>query len=243
MGYAKTLISACLIVLVAMALLGAGGASASQPKAELQGGELFPVTFTGSGGEGTLETITVGGVVRTVTCTASTSSGEISSGTTAKNIKVSLTGCTLTAPVGSKLTCTSSKANSGEIQTVTLKGTLFYLVAGSSEVGVDLKPESGTTVATFTCGGVETLTVKEGVIGKLTPVNTLTNSFTLTFSQISGKQSPETYLSASGCAATKETLTTEGSGFENFLAIQSGIKGSETLTTAKTMKVVSTKCA
>lgn len=234
MKHAKTLIWAMLVALAAMAFLGAGTASASQPKAEPEGG-AFPVSFSGSGGEGTLETVAEGTKVRTVTCTSNTSSGEVNSATTAKNVKVIFKGCTTKGPFGT--------LNCGEIKTVALRGTLFYLVAGSSEVGIDLEPESGTTFATFTCGGIETLTVKGSVIGKLTPVNSLTKSFTLTFSQKSGKQEPETYLAATGCGATKDTLTTEGSGFEKFGPIQSGIKATESLTMGKAIKVASTKCA
>jgi hypothetical protein len=109
-----------------------------------------------------------------------------------------------------------------------------------------ISPESGTTFASFTCKGIflsETLTVSGGVIGELTPVNSLTNSFTLTFNQTGGHQAPETYLSNTGCSATKAVLSTTGSGAESFGPIQSGIKATESLTTSKKIKVAATSCS
>lgn len=243
MKYLKMLGLAALAALAVMAVVGAGTASASEPKAEPEGG-TFPVSFTGSGGTGILETTSEGGKIRTVHCTANTSAGEINTATSVKNVKVKFTGCTTSGPFGINLTCTTSGATSGEITTVALKGTLVYLTAGSSNAGIVIEPESGTTFASFKCGSflTETLTVTGKVIGKLTPVNSLTNAFTLTFSQSGGHQSPETYLASSGCAATKAVLSTTGSGLESFGPIQSGISATESLTTSKKVKVASTKC-
>lgn len=244
MKYLKMLGLAALAAMAVMAVVGAGTASASEPKAEPEGG-TFPVTFTGSGGTGILETTSEGGKIRTVHCTANTSSGEINTATSVKNVTVKFTGCTTSGPFGNAWTCTSTGANSGEVRTVDLKGTLVYLTAGSSKVGVVLSPESGTAFASFTCKGIflsETLTVSNAVIGELTPVNTLTNAFTLTFGQTGGHQSPETYLASSGCAATKAVLSSTGSGAESFGPIQSGISASESLTTSKKVKVAATKC-
>lgn len=245
MRYLKMLGLAGLAALAVMAIVGAGTASASQPKAEPEGG-TFPVSFSGSGGAGKLETVAEGGVVRTVECEKNTSSGEINSATTVKSVHVNFTGCKASGPFGSKVSCTSPGASSGEIVTATLKGELVYIKAGSSEAGIDLKPESGTQFAEFTCGGIQKIAVTGSVIGKLTPVNTNTNSFTLTFSQSAGKQSPESYLSPSGCVSTKDVLFSTGTalffGAENFGPTQSGIEGSETLTTSKKIKVTSSSC-
>src|SRR5215218_7873499 len=154
MKYLKMLGLAALAAMAVMAVVGAGMASASEPKAEPAAG--FPVAFTGSGGTGVLETTPEGEAkkVRTVHCTANTSSGEINTATTAKNITVKFTGCTTSGPFGNAWTCTSSGASSGEIRTVDLKGTLVYLTAGSSEAGMVISPESGTTFASFTCKGI-----------------------------------------------------------------------------------------
>jgi hypothetical protein len=239
----KMLGLAALAAMAVMALVGAGTASASQPKAEPEGG-TFPVSFTGSGGAGTLETVSESGKVRTVTCTGNTSSGEVNSATTVKKVNVKFTGCTTSGPFGNNWTCTSSGAASGEVVTVALKGTLYYVKAGSSESGILLEPESGSTFASFTCKGIflsETLTVSGAVVGKLTPLNSLTSSFTLTFTQTAGVQSPESYLD-NACSAVKAVLSTTGSGAETFGPIQSGISATESLTTAKKIKIAATKC-
>lgn len=244
MKHLKGLGLMALAAVVAMAIFGAATASASEPKAEPEGG-TFPVTFTGSGGTGVLEVTPESGKVRTVHCTGNTSSGEISSANTAKNIKVDFSGCTTTGPFGNGWTCTTSGATSGHIVTNSLHGTLVYLTAGSNSTGILLKPESGTTFATFTCKGVllsETMTVTGTVVGKLTPINTLTNSFTLTFSQKEGHQEPSSYLSNTGCVVTATQLLSTGSGAEAFGPRESGISGSETLTTSKKIKVNATKC-
>jgi hypothetical protein len=212
-------------------------ASASQPKFEYESGQ-FPVSFAGSGGAGKLETVAEGTKVRKVNCNSNTSTGELSSATTVSNIVVKFKECTTTGPIGEKMSC-------GEIVTTKLKGKLYYLTAGSSEVGVDLEPESGTEFAKFVCKNIfvtETLTVTGSVVGKLTPVNTLANKFTLTFSQKAGHQEPEGYLAAVGCAFTKDVLSTTGSGSDVFGPIQSGVEGVETITTAENVKVVATKC-
>lgn len=247
MKHLKMLGLAAVAALAVMATIGAAAASASQPKVEPEGG-TFPVTFTGSGGAGKLETTPEGAEkkVRTVNCTENTSSGEVNSATTVKKVAVTFKGCTATGPFGIKLNCTTAGKAAGEIVTTTLKGTLVYIKSGSSEAGILLEPESGTTFAEFTCGGVQKLTVTGSLVGKLTPVNTLTNAFTLTFSQTAGVQSPEGYLAPTGCAFTKAVTSSAGTavgfGGENFGAIQSGVEGTESLTTSKKMKVVSTSC-
>lgn len=229
-----------LVAMLALAAFAAASASASQPKAELESG-AFPVSFTGSGGTGTLEVVPT--PTRTVTCTSNSSSGEIASATTTKKVKVVFKGCTSTGPFGIKVNCSSSGAATGEIVSSLLKGSLFYITAGSSEAGIDLEPESAPEFAKFTCGGIETLTVTGSVVGKLTPVNAaFGTSFTLTFTQSAGIQNPQGYLAATGCAFTKDTLNTAGTGFESF-SKQSGVSGTETLTTSKKLKIVSSKCA
>jgi hypothetical protein len=228
-----------LVAMLAFAAFAAS-ASASEPKAELESG-AFPVTFTGSGGLGVLEVLPT--PTRIVHCTANTSSGEISSATTAKKVKVIFKGCTSTGPFGIKVNCSSSGAATGEIVSFLLKGLIVYIKAGTSDTGIDLEPESGTEFAKFTCGGgIETLSVTGTVVGVLTPVNSaFTTAFTLTFAQKEGHQIPEGYLANTGCGFVKDVLNTAGSGFESF-SKQSAVEGTETLTTSKKMKVTASKC-
>jgi hypothetical protein len=238
----KALGSAAVAV-VLLASVTVQPAMASQPKFEPEGG-TFPVTFTGVGGAVLLETQNAGGVVRTATCSGNSSVGEINTATTMKNVTFKFTGCTATGPFGTNWTCTSSGAKSGEIATVALEGTLYYLKAGSSEAGVDFLVKGGGTVAAFTCVGVflnETFTVSKDAVGKLTPMNSLTNAFSLTFAQTGGHQEPSTYLNAV-CSATADNLSMSGSGAETFGGIGTGLSATESLTTAKKVKVNSTQC-
>lgn len=242
----KTL-SLSLAAVFVFGAMAAASASASQPKAELESG-AFPVSFTGSGGAGKLETVAEGTKVRTVNCTGNNSSGKISGATTISAATVKFTGCTATGPFGIKLGCKTSGAATEEIVTNALKGTLFYIKSGSSEAGVDLEPESGTEFAKFVCGGIQEISVTGSVVGKLTPVNAaFGTAFTLEFVQKAGLQSPEGYLAASGCGFTKDVLMSKGTslgfGGENFAAIQSGVEGKESITTGSKMKIVSNSCA
>lgn len=89
-----------------------------------------------------------------------------------------------------KAKCTSPGQTAGTIETVPLAGALGYINAAEHEVGVDLAPESGETVATFSCLGGFTLTgsVVMGITG---PLNTLTSSFGLYASVLFESQTNE----------------------------------------------------
>lgn len=243
MKYLKMLGLAALAALAVMAMAGAGMARASEPKMEPNS---FPVVFSGSGATSALETTSEGGKVRTVECSANSFTGEIQSFTTLKNVIFKFTGCTASGPFGTKWACVSAGAASGEVRTVSLTGTLVYLSPGSSAAGMLFSPEGGATFMSFTCKGIflsETLTVTGAVIAKLSPVNSLTNVFMLTFGQTGGHQVPETYLASSGCAATNAVLATSGSGAESFGPVQSGISATENLTFSQKIKVGSSSCA
>jgi hypothetical protein len=239
MSYLKLLGLAVVAAMAAMVVLGASLASASEPISESEGGKA--VTFTGAGGASTLEVLPEGGKSRTVNCTSSKSSGEFALASTEKFTKITFTGCTATGPFGTKVSC-SSGLMGGEIFTAALKATLVYLTAGSSEMGIDLEPEAGTTIATFTCG-FESMTVTGSVIGKFTPVNTLTTAYTLKFAQTGGKQAPESFLANVGCASVMDVLSVTGTGAEAFGPRQSGLALEEKLTFAKAVRMASTKCA
>jgi hypothetical protein len=231
----KTL-SVALAAVFVFGAIAAASASATQPKFEPEGG-AFPVTFEGSGGAGVLEVLPEGTKKRTVSCTSNTSAGNLGDSTTVKEVVVKFKECSTSGPFGEKVPC-------GEIVTTKLKGKLYYLTAGSSEVGVDFEPETAPEFAKFVCKNFlvnETLTVTGSVVGKLTPVNTSTTKFTLKFNQTEGHQEPLSLLNST-CEAKEATLMTTGSGSEAFGPRQSGIKGEESVTTAKAVTVTSTKC-
>lgn len=230
----KTL-SVALAAVFVFGAVAAASASASQPEVKLSAGET--VSFEGSGGAGVLEVLPEGTKKRTVSCSSNTSAGKVSDSTTVSEVVVKFKECFTSGPFGEKVPC-------GEIVTTKLKGKLYYLTAGSSEVGVGFEPESGTEFAKFVCKNIfvnETLAVTGSVEGKLTPVNTSTTKFTLTFKQTEGHQEPLTLLNAK-CETKESTLMTQGSGSEAFGPRQSGIKGEESVTMAKAIEVVSSKC-
>jgi len=230
---------AVLAAVLGMALIGVSGASASEPTVTTEGGGA--ATFTSKGTTGvTLEVVPEGTTTRVVSCTASSGGGEFNTTTTEKFGKMVFTGCTATGPFGKALTC-SSGSTGGEIATVALKATVSYLKMGDPEAGLVLEPESGTTIATFSCGSVESITVKGAFIGKITPVNTLTKTFNLKLAQKGGHQEPEVFLSSTGCKSTVGVLTASGTGNDTFSG-QAGIAMEQTLTFAKGVDITSTKC-
>jgi hypothetical protein len=113
--------------------------------------------------------------------------------------------------------CSSGANSCGTSGTVTsnrLQGTLGYISAAGKEVGLDLAPEAGGgALLEFTCeGGVGKVQVKGSVIGAITPVNTSTGSYTLTFALTkAGKQSITKF---EGGAEDVLELSKEGGAFE-----------------------------
>jgi hypothetical protein len=249
MGYLKTISRSVISALFVLALVGAGTAAASQPKVELEAGQVFPVAITGHGGTGELTTAPdASGKVRFVHCTSSTSTGSINSATTVTGVTAHFKECTASGPFGVKLTCTTPGRGAGEITTTTLKGTLVYTKTASTNAGVLLEPAFGTTVAHFICGGVQTLTITGRVIGELTPVNfPLSPSLTLQFTESNGVQSPNSYLAPTGCKhPTAVTLAAAGTalgfGGENFGPIHVGLLGDQILTLDKKVRIASPGC-
>ena len=124
----------------------ASGATYEQPvfygKAAI-GSVVGHVSFTGTGGEANLETSPAHSVVK---CTSGAASGEVTGPTTTKKSIVRFTGCTL-----SGFKCESGLVE-GESVTNSLEGTLGQ-IATSGKVGVMLKAETGTELASFTCDG------------------------------------------------------------------------------------------
>ena len=170
----RTLIMAFVAVL-AMSAVAAASASAALPEFS-----KTKVKVTGKSGAGTLETVTG----TKVTCTGGTSSGEITAEKTVSKTLVIFTGC-----ASSGFKCSTSGAASGELKTKELTGTLGYLTKSTKEVGLDLKPASGTEFIEFECaGGIVKVKVTGSVICPLTPVNTSTTTFTLTCKQKAGVQ-------------------------------------------------------
>jgi hypothetical protein len=129
--------------------------------------------FKGKGGKATLHTPAVGGVVE---CKSFKDEGHIATPTTENKVVSTFTSCT---SLGKK--CTSPGAKAGSIVTKNLAGELGYINKAKKEVGVLLKPESGTVLAEFNCEGLEIVT-SGSVIGTQTgDINTFSKSSTNTF--------------------------------------------------------------
>jgi hypothetical protein len=236
MKYLKSLGLAALAALSVMAFMGAGIASASEPKAEPTAPNVFPVGFHGHGGAGSLLTTSN----KSVECTTSVSSGEITSASTVQNAVVTFSGCTAFFGFAS---CTSAGEQTGSIKTNPLHGTLVYLETGSGKKGLLLKPASGTVFASFNCGGT-TITVSGEVLGEL--VAKSHTEYTLHFRRLSNAHpDPASYLSSVGCKHTSTTeslISTGHGGFSPFAASPAGISATQTITLTKPTALGGTGC-
>jgi hypothetical protein len=234
MKYLKSLGLAVLAALSVMAVMGAGMASASEPKAVPTSPNTFPVPFHGTGGHGELNTTSN----HQVTCGSSTSKGEISSETTAQNIEVTFTSC---KAFFGFVSCNSPGQAAGVVKTTVLHGTLVYL-SGSTK-GLLLKPAAGTHFATLECGGT-TITVSGQVLGRLAQVSH--TEWTLHFEMVEkGHQNPSSYQNPAGCAAISTTSALHAigtGGFTPFATSSAGIKGTQTVTMTKGTALTGAGC-
>ncbi len=181
--------------------------------------------FTGSGKALTLETVGKG----SLTCSASTSEGEYTGSKTQK-LTLTLTGCQL-GPKGKGGACQSASASSGEIRTASLEGQLEFIKENEEpatpEVGSDLKPSSGTNIATFECGG-KAVSVGGSVIVPVTALDTMASSFKYKALSSGGIQTPEEFE-----GGPKDVLSfNSGSGAE-----QAGLKTTETVTNEEPLEI------
>lgn len=152
--------------------------------------------------------------------TSSTSKGEVTSATT-MTATIVLSGCKYKGPLGK--VCTSAGAKEGEVKTAELTGSPHW-VKGKQAAGIDLKPKVSGNVAEFTCGTTEkeTLKLRGGVIGVLSPVSVKAKQLRLEFnaqgpilSKGAGIQEPTEWEREDGFK-TKDILELEGSGKEAF---------------------------
>jgi hypothetical protein len=93
-------------------------------------------------------------------------------------------------------------------------------------VGVDLKPASGTNVATFECGG-KAVSVGGSVIVPVTALDHMVTAFKLKAAQTGGKQSPEEFE-----VGPKDTLTFNEGGEE-----QAGLTATQTNTNEELLEI------
>ena len=231
-------VSLALVAVFAVSVAAAASASAAQPEF---GGATFPVTFKGKGGPGTLET-TLG---LKVTCEKDTITASLESAIKLGKVFVTLEGCKTTV-AGIALTC----GTGGTIKTNELSAVL-WLEPGTQkttkEPVIVLTPasfkEAAVNFAKITCENAskikETLTVQGGsLIGKISPKNTSTKNFKLTFNQTGGVQELLKLENSSG-TVTPKFLETKGEETLVFGFTQSGVQGTEEIETSAAVELKS----
>ncbi len=183
--------------------------------------------FTGTSGPVKLETV---GAKTSVACTGSSSAGEYT-GAKTQTVSVTFTGCQ-TGPKSKISSCQSSGAAAGEIKTGSLTGGIDFIKENEApekpEVGVDLKPSSGSTLVTFECGGAST-SISGSVIAPVTAVDKMSSTLKVTAKESGGKQSVEALE-----ASPKDTLTFEPSGGG---AEAGGLNATESRTSAEPLEI------
>jgi hypothetical protein len=141
---------------------------------------------------------TVGGT--TVTCGGVTSEGEYSGLKTVSNLKTTFTDCE-----GDGFKCTTSGAETGEIETSALQGELGVIekenpiTKAKPKIGLDLAAAAGANVTEFSCGvpGFEIHVVVTGSVIHQVKADAMVSEETETFTQNKGKQKPEAFEGAS----------------------------------------------
>jgi hypothetical protein len=198
-------------------------ASAGEWKLDSASGK-FPQSFTLSFG-GT--TLTTDGSSLKVSCNGLTGSGEYENSTTAKNVRLSLFGCTENL-FGSA--CTTAGQSTGTIETTVMTGhNVIIENLNPPYRGILFTPNAGH-FATFTCGGglVKDVVSGNGVIAQLT-IPAFCNS-----KAISGSLS---FASTAAAAGTQKwtQITTAGTKFDLTSSQNGGAAATSSLDSAGSM--------
>lgn len=143
---------------------------------------------------------------RQIKCESSEGEGEYTGPKTVAITKLLLKNCRLVGvepPFASF--CQNIGAFRGEVTANELVGELGYIQGGDKpKIGLDLKPKSGSSLASFECGGASEITehgmgtgtlleLEGSVIGRIKPINKpLTEEF-VTFAAKGGAQIPEQF--------------------------------------------------
>jgi hypothetical protein len=138
-------------------------------------------------------------------------------------------------------TCTSTGEVPGVIVTSPLVGDLGYLKKESTEAGLDVSPQFALDPwMTFTCGTTNVVvglveSSEKAVIGKITPVNTVTKKFTVDFKCIAGgKQEYRKLLNKKGVVERESELNAKVGGGS---AVQACLNSTDALTFAESLEI------
>jgi alpha-tubulin suppressor-like RCC1 family protein len=180
------------------------------------------------GAQGSFTSVASGPVLKTaateITCSSSEAEGEYTGPTTFSVEKLVLSGCKQ-SPAKTTLEsyCQNTKAKNGEIRMNALAGELGFIQLRkghpkNAKVGVDLKPASGSALASFECGGANEITgegtgtgaartLEGSVIGEVKIVNAMTASNEVIYKVEGGGQAPESFQ-----GGVKDTLSMGAEG-------------------------------
>ena len=144
-----------------------------------------------------------------ITCSGGSDEGEYASAKT-ETVRFALSGCKTSQGVA----CQSAAAAAGEIKTAALDGELEYISENEEPVapvvGLDLKPASGSQLASFECGGAPA-SAGGSVIAPIGAIDKMTTSFKAKASETAGKQSVEAFETG---AKDTPTFTAPGASGE-----------------------------
>ena len=146
--------------------------------------------FTSTGGTLKLTTASGAGLF----CTASTGSGQWTGAKTA-SATLTLTGCHI-GPSSKPTACQSGGAGEGEVVTSALNGRLDFIKEGEEPeipvVGIDLAPQSGSTIASYSCGG-KPFTLSGSLIAPVSAVDHMNATLHVKAAGSAGTQTPEAF--------------------------------------------------
>lgn len=204
-----------LLAVFALSAVASATAYAGLPEIVNSKGEL-PVKpgFTSTSKKGTFETAKG----EKLTCEKDKDKGKIT-GPKTDTVTITFEECK-----SSGIACNTKGSKSGVIE-FEASSKLVYTNEAKKEVGEVLSP---TAELTIECTALETLKVKGSLICKITPVNELTLTATLSCKQKKGVQEPTEYEEEG--KKVKEITETEGKGAKSFKFEQSGLESEDTLT-------------
>jgi hypothetical protein len=213
-------VSSTVVVLAVVALMSTVAAASASAALPEYAATSWPITFTFKSAAGVEPVLAASILEHKIVCKASQGKGELDAfkGEVYNHVVFTYTGCREQG-VTPEQKCTTSGHSAGEVVTNGLKGTIGYAEGRTGkEVGLELKPESGSVIAEFTCGGsAGKVSVAGCTIGEATPLNVDQNTANLTFAEgASGKQKWTKLEGVSGSCiltVTASLLKIKGTGW------------------------------
>jgi len=203
MAMSKRIRTTGLWLIAILALTALFAASAQATKHENKG----PVKFTAAS---TTAPVFEPEGAGEVTCSSETATGEITSAVSG-HLTAVLSGCTTEGKQ-----CHSASASEGTIDTEELATETGYINRANGEVGTDFKPASGEFLAKFDCPGTPDIyiAIKQSVIGRLEPANTMSTSSESLLNGALAKQEINRFEGGAPDTPLFEVSTAGQTGFE-----------------------------